>query len=170
MSQGGVLSDKTGSQSTIDFLTGNTGGPVGPDAGHNINVLGSGVVAVTGNPGTHTLTISVSGEGITWNKISSSQSLVVNNGYFCVGGGALSLALPATSAVGNVIDINLNGSTSFTVTQAAGQQILLGNLSSTSGVTGTLASTQQGDTVRMICLTANLTWVVFASMGNLILT
>jgi len=41
----------------IDTLTGNTGGPVGPTAG-NINIVGTGVISVAGNPGTSTLTIS----------------------------------------------------------------------------------------------------------------
>lgn len=48
----GALSNET--------LTGNTGGPVGVDGSNNINVVGDGTTAtVVGNPGTHTLTISV---------------------------------------------------------------------------------------------------------------
>lgn len=42
----------------VEFLAGNTGGAVGPDAAFTINVLGSGNLTVTGNPGTNTLTIS----------------------------------------------------------------------------------------------------------------
>lgn len=45
----------------VQDLTGNVGGPVGPDGANNINILGSGDVTVTGNPGTNTLTISLSG-------------------------------------------------------------------------------------------------------------
>lgn len=45
----------------IGTLTGNSGGAVGPTAG-NISIVGSGIVTVTGNPGTSTLTISVSGD------------------------------------------------------------------------------------------------------------
>jgi len=41
----------------VETLTGNTGGPVGP-TGNNINVVGTGLLTVTGNPGTSTLTIS----------------------------------------------------------------------------------------------------------------
>lgn len=41
----------------VETLTGNTGGPVGP-TGNNINVVGTGLITVTGNPGTSTLTIS----------------------------------------------------------------------------------------------------------------
>ena len=47
----------SGGAGPITTLTGNSGGAVAPSAG-NINILGSGILAVTGNPGTHTLTIS----------------------------------------------------------------------------------------------------------------
>lgn len=47
----------------VETLTGNTGGPVGPDGSDNINVVGDGTtVTVVGNPGTNTLTISAIGE------------------------------------------------------------------------------------------------------------
>lgn len=47
----------------LESLTGNVGGPVPPDGANNINVIGSGIVNVTGNPGTNTLTITSSGSG-----------------------------------------------------------------------------------------------------------
>jgi hypothetical protein len=53
-----------GGGSNVLTLTGNSGGAVGPTAG-NINVVGTGSITVTGNPGTSTLTISDSGGGIT---------------------------------------------------------------------------------------------------------
>lgn len=42
----------------LEFLTGNVGGPVPPDGAENINIVGAGTVAVTGNPATNTLTIT----------------------------------------------------------------------------------------------------------------
>lgn len=45
----------------IETITGNSGGPVGPDGAFNINLLGSGSITVTGNPGTNTLTIDDDG-------------------------------------------------------------------------------------------------------------
>jgi hypothetical protein len=54
----------SGGAGPITTLTGNSGGAVPPTAG-NINVVGSGSITVTGNPGTSTLTISSSGSGIT---------------------------------------------------------------------------------------------------------
>lgn len=125
-------------------------------------------ITVTNGPGTIDITTLGGGAGITWSNIVANQTLVINNGYFCSGGGALSLALPAVSAVGDTIEIVLIGSASFTVTQGAGQSITLGSITTTPGVGGSLASTQQGDSIRMVCQTANLTWIIGAgSIGNL---
>jgi len=155
------------SGSVVETLTGNSGGAVTPDGSGNINVVGSGGVTVVGNPGTNTLTISIAGSGLTWSAIIASQTLAINNGYVCIApGGALSLALPAVSAVGSIIVVALDGATSFTITQGAGQQIRIGNTTTTAGVGGSLASTQQGDTVYMVCSVANLKWNVLSSMGN----
>lgn len=164
MSQAGTI-NVSSEPGVVDFLQGNIGGPVAPDASSIIHVVGSGALIVTGNPATHTLTIS-SNSMLSWVKISSSQTLASGTGYFCVGGGALSLALPATSSTGDTIEVVLAGSTSWTITQSAGQQIIMGNLQSTSGVAGSLRSTQQGDSIRLVCLTANLVWYVISSMGN----
>lgn len=168
MSQAGILNVGGATPSVIETLTGNTGGAIAPDAAHNINILGAGGVTVAGNAGTHTLTISVSGAGMTWNTISASQGLVVNNGYICTApGGALALSLPAVSALGDIIEVTLDGSASFSITQGAGQQIRMGNQATTAGVGGSLTTTQQGDTIKMVCQTANLKWNVLSTMGNL---
>lgn len=125
----------------------------------------AGQVLTTNGAGT--VTWSTSGEG-GWTAISASQTLAVNNGYFCTGGAGLSLALPATSAVGDTIDVVLDGSTSWTITQPnAGTRIRIGNQQTTLGVGGSLASTAQGDTVRLVCETANARWAVVSMIGNI---
>ncbi len=79
------------SMGTVQFLEGNTGGPVGPTGGI-INVIGSGIVSVAGNPGTSTLTISLSsGVGTTitgntggalsptagnWNIVTANSNII----------------------------------------------------------------------------------------------
>jgi hypothetical protein len=115
--------------------------------------------------------ITTNGSGIVqWNTIAAGLTLAVNNGYICTGGGALSLALPAVSVLGDIIEIALNGSTSWTITQAAGQQIRWSGSTTTLGATGTLATTGTGDTIRMVCMTANLIWVGLGGNGNLTVT
>lgn len=165
MSQAGII-NVASSPVVTETLTGNSGGPV-PPTGGNINVLGAGGVTVAGNPGTSTLTITVAGSGMTWNTIGASQTLAVDNGYFCTSGGALALLLPAASNIGDTINISLDGSTSFQVTQRAGQSIKMGNATTTTGAGGSLTSTQQGDSIEIVCSVANLRWNVLSSMGNI---
>lgn len=130
-----------------------------------VTIAGSQFVTI--DPATGQLGAASSGIS-AWSTISANQTLAVNNGYICVSpGGALSLALPATSSLGDIIEITLDGATSFTITQSAGQQIRIGNQTTTAGVGGSIASTNQGDTIRMVCQTANLKWNVLSTIGNL---
>ncbi len=101
-----------------------------------------------------------------WTDISASQTMAVNNGYICESGGVLSLLLPPVSSVGDLLEVTLDGSAGFTITQGAGQSIRLGNDASTAGVGGSISSTQQGDSLRMVCSIANLKWNVLSTMGN----
>ncbi|MBS3903738.1 MAG: hypothetical protein KGZ39_00245 [Simkania sp.] len=126
---------------------------------------GTGIGIVNG---AGSITVNSVGGGLTWSVIGASQTLAVNNGYMCTSGGALSLALPATSAVGDTIEVNLDGSTSWTITQPnAGTQIRLGNSETTLGVGGSLASTASGDWVQLTCETANARWMACAKSGNI---
>ncbi len=104
---------------------------------------------------------------ISWSVITADQTAAVNHGYFCNKASTLALALPATSAVGDIIEVsNINTATGVQFTQAVGQQIFIGNTSTTLGATGTLTSIAVGDALKLVCRTANLTWYVVSSMGN----
>lgn len=151
----------------VSSLTGNSGGPVFPTAG-NTNIVGAGSITVTGNPGTSTLTItSTATPGDTWSVITVNQTAAVNNGYFCNKAGTLALALPAVSVVGNIIEVsNENTALGIQFTQAAGQQILIGSSSTTLGAAGTLTSSAVGDTLKLVCYTANTVWRVVSMVGN----
>ncbi len=60
MSQAGSFENGT-SAPNIETITGDSGGPVGPDAAFNINLVGGPGIDVVGTPGTNTLTISLNG-------------------------------------------------------------------------------------------------------------
>jgi len=59
MSQQGQLTTAGSGGAVVETLTGNSGGPVGPDATFNINILGNNTtgINVVGMPGTNTLSI-----------------------------------------------------------------------------------------------------------------
>lgn len=158
--------DTTDGPGPVISLTGNDAVQVFPISG-NIDLIGAGGTIVTGNAGTATLTITVSGSGMSWSDIAASQTLVSDNGYFCTAGGALALSLPAASAVGDTITVSLDGSTSWQITQGVGQTIRIGSVVTTSGVGGSLTSTAQGDTVELTCSVANLRWNVVNFDGNI---
>ena len=153
----------------IETLTGNSGGAVaGTGLPANISILGGGGVNVVGTPGTSTLTIS-SSSTMAWSTVSANTPMVAGQGYFCIApGGALVMTLPAVAALGTLIEVALDGATSFQIAQGAGQSIVLGNLTTTPGVGGSITSAQQGDTIMLVCRTPNLRWVATSSMGNLI--
>lgn len=102
-----------------------------------------------------------------WQEITTSQTAAVNNGYFINSVGSMNLALPTTSAVGDAIEavVVSNGST-LNITQAAGQQIFIGNTNTTLGAGGSLQSTSIGDAIKLVCRTANTVWYVTSTMGN----
>ncbi len=126
-------------------------------------VSGSGI-SITNGPGS--ITISSTGGGLSWSATGASGALVNNTGIVCTSGGALSFSLPVSSSVGDVLSIALDGATSWTVTQGAGQQIRFGS-SQTTLTTGSLASTAQGDTITLVCSVANLRWNIISSIGNI---
>lgn len=65
--------------SDIKTLTGNAGGAVGENpADGNVNIVGTGSITVTGNPGTHTLTISSSGGTAGGDPFTAYQTLNAN--------------------------------------------------------------------------------------------
>jgi hypothetical protein len=113
----------------------------------------------------------VNGRGgpLIWQTITASQTLVINNGYICISpGGALPLLLPTAAAIGDIIEITLDGATSFQITQGASKQIRIGNTQTTAGAGGSITSTRPGDTIRMVAQTTNL-WNVLSSIGNFII-
>jgi hypothetical protein len=140
-----------------------------------IGSTGAAPLAGTLTPGTgvsivnaaNSITINAVGGGLTWSNIAASQTMVINHGYQCTGGGTLALLLPAASSVGDIIEVTLDGSTGFTITQAAGQAIRFANAVTTGGAGGSLASTAQGDTIRIVCSVANLRWNVLSAIGNI---
>ena len=117
--------------------------------------------------GAGSITISASGSSGWVDQTTGTVTMAVNTGYTSDDGASLvTFTLPATSAIGDFVEINGKGSGLFTIAQATGQQIHFGNIASTSGAGGSVAATLQFDCIRLRCITANTIWVVVSSVGN----
>lgn len=148
-------------------LTGDSGGPIQPLAG-NWNLEGGTGVTVVGDTGTATLTINAPATGVTWTDVTgTSQAMAENEGYTANNGSLVTLTLPGTCSYGNTIDVVGKGTGLWHIAQNAGQTIHYGSMNTTTGAGGSLASTLQYDTVKLLCTVQDTDFTVIASVGNL---
>jgi hypothetical protein len=103
-----------------------------------------------------------------WVSVSTSQTAQVNYGYVISGSASqVELLLPATSSVGDVIEITSADANGWRVTQSAGQSINFTSVTTTVGSSGYIQATQQNDSIKLVCVADNSTWNVVSSMGNI---
>lgn len=106
------------------------------------------------------------GGGITWNdQTTTPATMSVNNAYSTNNVARVTLTLPATAAVGSIVQVSGFGSGGWRISQNASQIIHFGAVDTTTGITGQLASTSRYDQVTLVCAVANTTWVVNSSLG-----
>ena len=160
-SNGTISLSGTGTLGTITGLVASaaTGGTY--SAG-TITLSGYGsLTSITGIP-----TGSTGGAGLTWVNAVSPLTATTNYGYIITG--TTTIALPTTGvSIGSTIEIVGTSSGLWSISQSAQHQIRFGNQTTTSGVTGVLSATTQGDCVRLICTTANNNYIVASAIGNL---
>jgi hypothetical protein len=140
--------------------------PIGDGTNYTAATLTAGTgVSITNGVGT--ISIASSGASPWVDQTTSSVTMAVNTGYTSDAGASLiTFTLPATSAIGDWVEINGKGAGGWTIAQATGQLIHVGNLASTSGGGGSVASTNQFDCIRLRCLTANTIWTTVSGVGN----
>jgi hypothetical protein len=118
--------------------------------------------------GAGTISVGVVGGGTTWTDVSGiSQAIAVNNSYTANNAGLVTLTLPAASAYGSVVEVSGKGAGGWLIAQNAGNTIVFGSSSSTPGIGGSVASTGQFDTVRLVCTVVDSIWTVTNAVGNL---
>jgi hypothetical protein len=66
-----------------------------------------------------------------------------------------------------VIKIVGKGSGGWKVVQNSGQTIHFGDVDTTAGTGGSLASNNQYDAIELVCITADTDWSVISSQGNI---
>jgi hypothetical protein len=103
-----------------------------------------------------------------WTVVTATtQAIAINNGYVSNNAGVVTMTLPSTAAVGSIVEITGLGAGGWAMAQPASTLIHFGNTTTTTGVSGSLASTNAFDSVRIVCVVANTTWLVLSSIGNL---
>jgi len=121
----------------------------------------TGTLGITVTNGAGTITISGGGGGYTWTEVTgTSQTMAANNGYITNNPALVTLTLPTTAALGTTLSIAGKGAGGWKIAQNAGQEIFFGSSATTIGATGYLQSTQQFDSIELLCITANTQWTV----------
>jgi|SRR5271165_2608047 len=122
MSQSGIYgAGGGGGGGTLSTLTGNVGGAVSP-AGANINLIGGGGVTVTGNPGTHTLTITSAGGGDITFDTDGTPAVSA--------GGVIHIE-------GDTVNISTNGATNVVTVSLANSPLISGLVTAGTGFSAT---------------------------------
>lgn len=139
--------------------------------GDCLHVVGAdeGQMFYVSNPSTPVTLVAMTGGGgqpFNWQVITTDTQMAVNNGYIVEGAGRKTLTLPVLADVGDTIRIT-NFTNAWTVAQNAGQSIILGSDTTATGAGGSLASTSVGDSIEIICVTANINWIVQHAVGDI---
>ena len=154
----------TSSMTNGQVLIGSTGGTPTPAT----LTAGSGISI---SNGAGSITISGTGSGIGWTEVTgTSQTMTADSGWITNNAGLVTLTLPTTAAVGTAISVIGKGAGGWTIAQNAGQNVQIGNVSSTVGTGGSISSSNRYDSLDLICTTANTTWTTLGATQSAGLT
>lgn len=95
----------------------------------------------------------------------TSQALVAGTTYIANNGSLVTLTLPATATIGDKFEILGKGAGLFKVAQNASQVINFLSAVTTTGVAGSITSTQQYQSIIIRCITANTQFTVEEASG-----
>jgi hypothetical protein len=100
---------------------------------------------------------------LTWTEVTgTSQTMVSQNGYIANNASLVTLTLPTTALLGDVIIVIGKGAGGWTIAQNASQSIVSGDVSTTVGTGGSYAGVLRYNSVVLRCTTANTTWTLEA--------
>lgn len=147
LTAGQILIGTTGAAPTATTLTAGTGISISSASG--------------------SITISATAFDSNWVNQTTSTTMAVNTSYIANSGSLVTLTLPTTCAQGTEFAVAGLGAGGWKIAQAASQLINFGNVVTTTGTGGSLASSNQYDVVYLVCTVANTQFSVIGSVGNL---
>lgn len=101
-----------------------------------------------------------------WSTLTGDTTMVVNRGYVTNSASLITLTLPATAAVGDIVRVAGLGSGGWKIAQNAGQTIYWATGSTATGTSGYLQSVNSRAVATLACRTANDDWEVASSVGD----
>lgn len=144
------------------------GGTTSTASHQSVAALGASGTVLTSNGAAALPTFQVAGGGgLTWNEVTgTTQTAVADNGYITNNAGLVTVTLPATSAVGDVVRVAGQGAGGWKIDYTTNQLIhFLGTDSTTT--TGSLASSNRYDAVELVASVITNEWNVISSVGNI---
>ena len=147
------------------------GGTTSTGVMQQVSGLGSaGQVLTSAGAGALPTWAALPANSFPWAVVTgATQTIAVNNGYIAANVTIpVVFSLPASSSVGALVRISgrFTGN-GWQVAQGAGQYMQMGSSGTTPGVSGYISSTDANDVVELLCVEADLGWVVLSSIGNL---
>lgn len=111
------------------------------------------------------ITINATGIGDTWVAIAgTTQAAAINTNYVTQNSSLTTITLPTTAPFGSVVSIQGVGTGGWELAANTGQTIIFGRSVTSSG--GNISSTYQNDTVQVVAVVANTTWLVNSAVTN----
>lgn len=146
-----------------------TAGTTATGGFQNVVGLGSSGQVLTSAGAAALPTWSTISGSFVWAVITADQSAVVNHGYICNKAGLLTVTLPTTSAIGDIIEVTgMNTDVGWRLAQNANQIVHFGAIDTSTGAGGYLESTLKYDSIRIVCNVADLEWIVIpGTQGNI---
>ena len=139
-------------------------GSTGADPAAASLTAGTGI-SIT--PGAGSITIANTATMYTWvDQTTTSVTLAPSTSYVADNAGLVTFTLPATAAFGDTYRIVGKGAGGWTLVENALQSVQFGSITTTIA-TGSLSSSNSGDCIEIVCITANTTFAVISSIGNI---
>jgi|WetSurMetagenome_2_1015567.scaffolds.fasta_scaffold402650_2 hypothetical protein len=106
-------------------------------------------------------------QGVSWRRVNLAGTITLgnNNALIACTFGTTTFKLPATAAIGDTFKVFGGSAPGWSIAQNAGQIIHVGSFSTTTGVTGSISSTNQYDSLTISCINTDNEFTAYSLQG-----